>query len=528
MGRNDGGVLNNSDTLGNGGDLYHFGNSSSGFRPFGGVIKASDGKLYGTASIGGTEGSGVLFSMNTDGTGYTVLKRLSDAEGYGPSGKLLEASDGKLYGACRSGGALNNGCIFRIDKNGNNFQVIYSYSTYTGGFSPVGGLIEDNTGILYGVNIWASGSVFRINKDGSGYTELKLFEQGTPGELFFPYNGVITDGDYLYGAAGYGGSAGKGGLFRIKKDDNSYQVLHEFNGTDGELPVGSLLLADNGKLYGTTAYGGSNNLGSIFRIETTGSNFTTLRDLSDGDGTSPWTGLIQASDGLIYGGTQTGGAGFGGTLFKMDLNGSGFAVIRDFNFETEGQGVQSLIDLNGNFNPLPVQFITFTAQKTDQGALLSWQTATEQNSDYFEVERSTDGIGFASIGRVRASGNSNHISSYSFTDRQFYNGTNFYRLKEVDLDGTFSYSKLVSVKFNESAKFRIAPNPVVDHLIIKFQQGNPFTSASIFDISGRLVRKQNTSGEVLTIDVHQLSKGWYVLKLKDRKGNEETTSFIKE
>ena len=183
-GRNDGGVLNHCDTSGAGGDLYHFGNSPNGFRPFGGTIKASDGKLYGTTTIGGADGNGVVYSVNADGTAYTRLHQFTDAEGYEPSGKLLEASDGKLYGACRQGGANNSGCIYRLDKNGSNFEVIYSYTTYTGGYSPVGGLVEDNSGALYGVNFWGYGSVFKINKDGSNYTELKVFTNG-PGELIF-------------------------------------------------------------------------------------------------------------------------------------------------------------------------------------------------------------------------------------------------------------------------------------------------------------------------------------------------------
>ena len=220
----------------------------------------------------------------------------------------------------------------------------------------------------------------------------------------------------MYGACGYGGPTNKGGLFRIKTDGSSFQVLHDFDGvTDGELPVGTPLIASNGKLYGSTGFGDVDGNGYLFSMDTTGTNFTVLRNLSNADGGSPWTGMIQASDGLIYGGTQIGGPGGGGTLFKMNLDGSGFTVVKTFDINTEGQGVHSLIDLNGNF-VLPVALISFTAEKNGQTVLLKWKTAQEQNSDRFEIERSADGRNFNTIGNVAATGNTNSIRNYSFTD----------------------------------------------------------------------------------------------------------------
>lgn len=525
QGRHYGGVLNTADTVAGETDLYHFGISPNGFRPLGGVIKASDGKLYGTTTIGGASGNGVIYSMNADGTGYTRLHEFTDAEGYEPSGKLLEASDGKLYGACRQGGPNNLGILYRMNKNGTGFEIIYDYSVATGGYSPVGSLVEDAGGVLYGANFWYPGSVFKINKDGSNYTELKVFTS-VPGEFNFPYNGLTLKENYLYGAAGYGGASNKGGLFRIKTDGTSYQVLHEFTGTDGELPVGTPIVASNGKLYGTTAYGGSNSNGTIYRIDATGTNFTILRDLVYTDGTNPWTGLIQASDGLLYGGTQIGGSSNDGTLFKINLDGSGFSVIQNFNYVTEGQGMYSLIDLNGSFVVLTVQFISFTAQKRGESVVLSWKTASERNSSRFEVERSVNGTAFTTIGTVAASGNTSSVVSYSFNDMQPVKGTNFYRLKQVDVDGTFDYSVTVSIKFDKNGTVILSPNPVKNVLNIQLQQGNQFTSASVFDATGKLISKQNITGLQFQITTQNLPKGWYTLRLDGKES--EQHSFIKQ
>ena len=524
-GRNDGGVLSTSDTTGIGGDLYHFGNSPNGFRPRTGIIKASDGKLYGTTIIGGAGGNGVIYSMNEDGTGYTKLHEFTDAEGYEPSGKLLEASDGKLYGACRQGGPNNSGSLYRINKNGTGFELIYDYTIPTGGYSPVGSLVEDAGGVLYGTNFWGTGSIFKINKNGTGYTELKVFTWAG-GDFGIPYNGLTLKGNYLYGAAGYGGADNKGGLFRIKTDGSAYQVLHDFNGTDGELPVGTPILASNGKLYGTTAYGGSNSLGTIYRVDTTGTNFTTLRNLSSSDGTYPWTAMIQASDGLLYGGTQIGGSNGGGTLFNINLDGTGFTIIKNFDTYTEGQGVSSLMDLNGSFVILPVQWLSFTAQKRNETVLLSWKTTTEQNSSRFEIEKSPDAIRFNKIGAVAAAGNSNSVLSYSFSDQQPLKGMNFYRLKQVDLDGTFNYSKIVSIKFDKNATVILSPNPAKNVLNIQLLQANNFTSASVFDATGKLLWKQNITSAQIQINTMQLSKGWYTIRLEGRET--EQHSFIKE
>lgn len=523
-GRNDGGVLNVSDTTGNGNDLYHFGNSTNGFRPLTGIIKASDGKLYGTTQIGGASGNGVIYSMNADGTDYTKLHEFTDAEGYEPSGKLLEASDGKLYGACRHGGPTGVGILYRMNKNGTGFEIIYDYTSFTTGYSPVGSLVEDAGGVLYGANFWSYGSIFKINKNGTGYTELKIFSSAA-GDLNFPYNGLTLKGNYLYGAAGYGGTSNRGAIFRIRTDGSSYQVLHEFDGTDGELPVGTPIIASNGKVYGTTAFGGSNSNGLIYRIDSTGTNFTVLRHLSPTDGTDPWTAMIQASDGLIYGGTQVGGSGGGGTVFRLNLDGTGFAVVKNFAIEPEGQGVYSLIDLEGGFVVLPVQFLSFTAQKRDHSVLLSWETATEQNSDYFEIQKSADGSRFVPIGTVTASGNSNAVTNYAFSDVRPLSGRNFYRLKEVDLDGTFMYSEILTVRFDKT-RVNLSPNPAKNVLNIALQPGNGFNSASIFDASGKLVLKQNISSTNIAMDIHHLSKGWYVLILEGKE--KEKYSFIKD
>jgi uncharacterized repeat protein (TIGR03803 family) len=530
MGRHDGGVLSVFDTSGFvGTSLHHFGFSPLGFKPMGGLIKGSDQKLYGTTIVGGPDGNGTVYSMNADGSGYAKVHEFLDAEGYELSGKLLQASDGKLYGAAHWGGPTNSGTIYRMNKNGSSFQVIYTFPDFLDAYSPVGGLVEDNTGVLYGAAFYSAGagSIFKINKDGSNFTLLKIFNST---DIGYPSSGLTLFGNYLYGTCFYGGVEGKGGVFRIRKDGTGYQELHIFQGaTDGSAPYGTLYLASNAKLYGTTSTGGSEGLGTVFRIDTSGSNYIVLKNFSStADGTYPYTGIIQASDLLLYGSTTSAsGLGvYGGTIFRMNLDGSGYTVLHAFDDQAEGQGISTLLDLNGNF-VLPVELLSFNAEKKGGSVLLTWKTAQEQKSNRFEIERSADGISYHLIGTVAASGNTSTVTTYSLIDHQPFDGINYYRLKQVDIDGLFAYSKIVSADFGKSGKLTVFPNPASDRLHVRWPQDGNFTQVRIVNSTGQVVLQKNVNSSTTELNLEGLPKGWYTLQLIGKENNLEKR-FLKE
>ena len=527
MGRHDGGVLSYTDTSGFANSLYQFGQSLTGFRPRYGLIKGrTDGKLYGVATIGGVTGNGVIYSVNQDGSGFFKLHEFADNEGYEPSGKLLEASDGKLYGVLQYGGPSNAGAVYRIDKNGSNFQVIHSFSDLVNGYWPRGYLVEDQNGVLYGVTTSGlndRGGVYHVNKDGTGFLRIKDFPLSG---INSPAAGLYLRGEYLYGTCTYGNPENKGGIFRIKKNGDDFQVLHSFSGpTDGANCFSSLILATNGKLYGNTTNGGANGYGAVFSLDTTGSNYGIVRDLDyDVDGAYPQDQLIQASDGALYGTTVLSGINPGGqgTIFKFNLDGTGFSVVHEFS--GTGQFPYSLLDLNG-MRALPVELFTFNALKKDKTVLVNWKTSREQNSSHFEVERAADGNKFISIGTVNATGNSNAINSYSFTDQLPLKGNNFYRLKLIDADGSFAYSKIVSLNFNNTGSVVISPNPARDRLHVQLPAGHTYTMLTITDVSGRQFLKKAVAPATtgLYLDIEQLPPGVYVLQL-----GEERIKFLKQ
>jgi uncharacterized repeat protein (TIGR03803 family) len=518
MGRHDGGVISTVDTSGTPTTLYQFGFSTNGFRPSAGLIKASNGKLYGTAAIGGTTGNGTIFSMNEDGTAYTKVHEFTDAEGYDLSGVLLEASDGKLYGACRSGGASNLGIIYRLDKNGSNFEIIHEFADFAEGYSPAGNLIEDASGKLYGTTFFTSpgfGTIFKMDRNGSNYSVLKTFDNTS--ELFNPHPGLKLSGNYLYGAASSGGAENKGGIFRIRTDGSDYEVLHTFAGaTDGSTTFAPPMIASNGKLYGTTSSGGTTGEGTLFRMDLDGSNYSVLKNFSSTtDGSYPDGGLIQASDGLLYGTTDFATGGGGGIVYKINPDGSGFTSIRQFDISTEGQTPTSLLDLSGAFITLPVHLLTFTASKMDKLVLLNWQTDNENNSREFQVLRSADGLHFEAIGVVPATANSNSVISYSFRDKSPLPAINYYRLKQIDLDGKFEYSRIVPVQFTGIENFVVFPNPASDRLNVQLPKGNMTTTIIIVNEAGGTVLRKQIEGNpgVVELDIKHLSSGWYLVQL---------------
>src|SRR6185295_15569912 len=142
-----------------------------GYRPVNGVLVASDGKLYGTCEFGGTNGSGTLFRLNTDGTGYEILRHFapSNSNVIEPRNLPIEASDGRLYIATQRGGSTNLGMVLSCQKDGSDFKMIHDFGGFAkDGFGPLSSVIEGSDGMLYGTCYSGGsngfGTVFRLSK----------------------------------------------------------------------------------------------------------------------------------------------------------------------------------------------------------------------------------------------------------------------------------------------------------------------------------------------------------------------------
>jgi uncharacterized repeat protein (TIGR03803 family) len=316
-----------------------------GAGPFAGLT-ASGNILYGTTSGGGKGGSGTVFSVKADGTGFTNLYTFTTAtfpshlstvatnsDGGGPEGRLVLLGN-TLYGTAAGGGSNGFGTIFGVNTDGTGFTNLYTFSRGSNGFNPRAGLIASG-GTLYGTTFSdGSGTIFRINTDGTGFTNLHSFNYGSDGGD--PSGELLLSGNTLYGMASSGGIGQYGTIFAVNTDGTGFTNLYTFTGgaegaagADGGNPARSLILS-GGRLYGTTAYGGSNEFGTVFAINTDGTGFTNLYSFYTTMGNYILQGEMTLSGNTLYGTGSYGGAHGTGTVFAINTDGTGFTNIHSF------------------------------------------------------------------------------------------------------------------------------------------------------------------------------------------------------
>lgn len=165
---------------------------------------------------------------------------------------------------------------------------------------------------------------------------------------------------------------------------------------------------------------------------------------------------------------------------------------------------------------LPVLLRKFDAQIKNQSTLLTFSTATELNNSHFGIERSGDGRQFEQIGEVKGAGTTTLPQEYTFTDASPLRGTNYYRLKQVDYDGQFAYSPVVSVQFGKSGNISLAPSPASDHVTIALEEQPQHDAPwQLFDATGRLALSGTWQAETASfeLDVNSLPEGIYTFRL---------------
>ena len=304
---------------------------ADGSKPFAGLVRDAAGNLYGTTSDGGgigctIYGCGTVFKLDTSGT-ETVLHRFTGgADGGNPYTGLVRDPAGNLYGTTYYGGSSNNcyqgcGTVFKLDTTGAE-TVLHSFTGAPDGNWPSGSLILDATGNFYGTTTWGGasvwGTVFKVDTTGAE-TVLYSFTGGADGGT--PASELILDAaGNLYGTTQYGGAGrcrdGCGTVFKLDTTGTE-TVLYRFQrNPDGERPVAGLIQDAAGNLYGTTLYGGERRLGTVFKLDPTGKE-TVLHRFTRADGQNPDAGLVRDSAGNLYGTSYYGGASGAGTVFKL-------------------------------------------------------------------------------------------------------------------------------------------------------------------------------------------------------------------
>ncbi|HLV80721.1 MAG TPA: choice-of-anchor tandem repeat GloVer-containing protein, partial [Chthonomonadaceae bacterium] len=322
--------------------LHTFNAYGDGANPYASLIQGSDGAYYGTTYQGGTNGLGTVFRFTAGA--LTTLHSFTGPDGASPTAALLQGSDGALYGVTYSGGAANAGALFKLATDGSGFTVLHSFQSGEG-FAPSGSLLQDGGGVLYGTTLYGGsghgGTVFALHPDGTGFTIVHAFSPSSGG--YYPDGALaMSSAGRLYGVTYAGGLKGGGTVYTLSPNGRIFATLHNFSGSpDGSSPEGGLLLGSDGRLYGTTLYGGAYAAGSVFRIATNGTAFTTLHSFQGTDGSNPYAGLCQASSGTLCGTCFSGGANSVGSIYALGPDGSGFTVLHSFNGGSDGANPDS-------------------------------------------------------------------------------------------------------------------------------------------------------------------------------------------
>ena len=295
--------------------------------------------LYGTTLDGGSHNNGIIFSIGQDGTDYQVLFSLHNSIG-DESHSCFVVANNILYGMTASGGDNGEGVVFSFDPAAPtptctatptptpaSFETLFSFACASStGKEPHGRLtLDPNLTTLYGMTRKGGehdlGVVFKFDTSDSTYSELHDFAGGHDDGATSDHGYVVQSGHHLYGMTTNGGHHNDGVIFKLNIDDQSFQLLHRFGEThhDGKNPYGSLLLVGT-KLYGTTANGGDNDLGTVFVINTDGNNYQRLYSFggktNNEDGAKPIDNVILVN-GWLYGMTTEGGAHNSGAIFKV-------------------------------------------------------------------------------------------------------------------------------------------------------------------------------------------------------------------
>jgi uncharacterized repeat protein (TIGR03803 family) len=299
-------------------------NNTNGAGPRDALVQAVNGNFYGTTYNGGTNNFGTVFQATTNGA-LTTLVTFAYTNGAYPIAGLIQGQDGSFYGTTAIGGTNSGGTVFQVRTNGTLATLVSFDINGSAGNSPYAGLVQGSDGSLYGTTFQGgtngSGTIFKLTTNGM-FTPLHSFTGTNDGAN--PYAGLIQGADgSLYGTTENGGTNGFGTVFRFAAN-GALTTLAAFGNTNGAYPQAGVIQASDGNFYGTTSAGGAYTnqsglgYGTIFKLATN-ATLTTLMSFNGTNGASPQAGLLQSADGSFYGTTANGGTNGYGTVFRLSV-----------------------------------------------------------------------------------------------------------------------------------------------------------------------------------------------------------------
>jgi uncharacterized repeat protein (TIGR03803 family) len=323
------GIVFSMNTSGEETVLHNFSGGTDGATPYGNLAIDKSGNLYGTTTAGGASGVGTVFEVSGS-TETVLYSFSGGTDGADPVAGLIQDGTGNLYGTTSQGGANGNGTVFELaapKTKGDNWteSVLYSFGTGSDGSDPVGGLSFDSSGNLYGTTsaggAYGFGTVFQL-VPGASWTENILYNFQNANDGAVPYAGLVSDkAGNFYGAATEGGANGGGTVFELtsSKGNWTFNVLYSEPGWGISGSFRNVVLDASGNLYATTHCDGAYNSGTVYELTPSGGTwtYTLLYTFTGGtDGLYSVSNLV-LNQGKLYGTTLYGGANGNGVVYEV-------------------------------------------------------------------------------------------------------------------------------------------------------------------------------------------------------------------
>jgi uncharacterized repeat protein (TIGR03803 family) len=332
--------------------VHNFTGGHDGGDPLNGFTADPAGNLYGTASTGGASNNGVVFKINVKG-GETVLHGFKGGkDGSGPQGFLVRDTAGNLYGTTTAGGTYGWGTVFEI--TGTKETVLYSFGGNGDGASPQAGLTMDTAGNLYGTTSAGgskgNGTVFTLVPSDGSWTESVLYSFGTGTDGQVPVGGVSLDAaGNVYGTASAGGSYGYGTVFQLVKAAGwTESILHNFqNANDGAVPYAGLIADQSGNFYGAATEGGANGGGTIYELTPSKGSwkFSVVYSVPGWGISGSFRNVVIDASGNLYGTTHCDGNNNAGTVYELTPSGGTWTYNLLYTFTGGTDGLYSFSNL---------------------------------------------------------------------------------------------------------------------------------------------------------------------------------------
>jgi len=349
--------------------LHNFDGGDDGGEPASGVTFDQQGRIYGTASLGGSHGYGLVYRIVHQGEGAVLspIYNFHGGDGDTPYARVLFGPDGLLYGTTAFGGAGSDGTVFSLQPPATACETVLCPWVETvlhgftggadGGYPEFGDLSFDQAGNIYGTTesggSSGDGVVFKLSRSGGGWTESVLWNFTGHGDGGGPYAGVIFDNaGNLYGTATFGGASNLGTVYELSPTQSGWTetTLYSFTNNDRGNPFGGLAMDANGDLFGLT--GGGYGPGAAYELTLLNGSwsFTLLQSFTEEEG--PLAAPTLDAQGNLYGPLPFGGEDGEGEIFKLTPSGNQWIYSAFYQFGSGSGGVEPdgavTFDASGN------------------------------------------------------------------------------------------------------------------------------------------------------------------------------------